>query len=160
MWEALRWIADGSRSPKETDLYLILCLPQALGGFAFPRPILNHVIDMRNVHDGFFARWGTCTVDLYWPYARLVVEYDSKANHADKGAEKVMADVKRADALRALGYEVVTIRTADLYDDSKLRERAKEIAAALHLELPGAEGEFIEMHDKLVNMLLRHDRWV
>lgn len=160
VWEAMRWIADGSRSPKETDLYLVLCLPAELGGFAFPRPILNHVIDVRGVREGFFRRWETCTVDLYWAYARLVVEYDSKTNHEDLGEEKVTADAERADALKDLGYEVVTIRTADLYDDLRLREKAQDIATALHVELPVADGEFAEMHRKLVNMLLRHDRWV
>lgn len=160
VWESLRWVVDGSRSPKETDLYLILCLPAELGGFALPRPILNHAIDVRGERDGFFARWETCTVDLYWPYARLVVEYDSKTNHDDLGQEKVAADAERADALEELGYEMVTIRTADLYDESRLRGKAQDIADALQVGLPPASGDFLEMHRKLVNMLLRHDRWV
>lgn len=160
VWEALRWIVDGSRSPKETDLYLILCLPATLGGFALPRPILNHAIDVRSVREGFFARWPTCTVDLYWPYAHLVVEYDSKTNHEDLGEEKVAADAARAAALEDLGYTVVTVRTSDLYDDSRLRNKAEDIAAALNVEMPDTNDEFLEMHGKLVNMLLRHDRWI
>lgn len=160
-WQALRWVVDGSRSPKETDLYLIFCLPGTLGGFGLPRPELNHQIDVTHVTDGFFAEWKSpCTVDFYWAYARLVVEYDSKAYHDDLGSAKTSTDGERAAALRDLGYKVVTVRHDDLYDEKRLRAKAAEIARVLTVDLPTATGEFLELHRKLINMLLRHDRWI
>lgn len=159
MREALPWILDGSRSPKESQLYLILCLPAELGGFGLPKPELNHTIDVGRISDGFFAHREICTVDFYWAFARLVVEYDSKAFHADLGTDKVQRDDARADALRELGYDVVTITHDDLFDEQRLHAKAEGIAQRLGVELPPSTEEYLDMHQQLVNMLLRHDRW-
>lgn len=158
--EAIPYIVPNTRSPKETDLALLLCLPEGLGGFALPRPLSNFELDVSRVRVGLFATWTTCTVDFYWPQARLVVEYDSWDFHDELGEGKTAQDDERANALRALGYTVVTIRRNDLYSRSRFRAKAEEIADALSCELPEQTAEFAKAHETLRMMLLRHDRWV
>lgn len=158
--QALPWVIDGCRSPKETDLYLLLCLPPTLGGFDLPRPRSNFDIDLRDVTSGYFARWQSCNVDFYWGQARLIVEYDSKTYHTDADEKKRARDKARADALRCLGYVVVTVRYEDLYDAGRLRAKAKKMADALGMELPPDDEPFIDAQNTLRAMLLRHDRWV
>lgn len=155
---AFPWIIDNTRSPKETDLFLLLCLPPELGGFGLPRPLSNFDLDVSSVTYGFFARWNTCNVDFFWPQAKLVVEYDSQQFH--EGDEKVKRDRLRAEALEKLGYTVVTITHDDLYSVHRLRDKACEIADALGAELPPVTIDFIEVNNILRTMLLRHDPWV
>lgn len=38
---AARYVVDGSASPMETVLYLLLCLPWNLGGYNIPKPVMN-----------------------------------------------------------------------------------------------------------------------
>lgn len=157
---AIPYIIPNTRSPKETDVFLLLCLPPRLGGFGLPRPQSNYAIDLRAVRAGFFANWPSCTVDFYWGQVRLIVEYDSRDYHDEQGEEKVRQDEERAQALRELGYVVVTVRRNDLYSARLFRAKVQEIADALMLELPAATPEFVRANETLRMMLLRHDRWV
>lgn len=156
--QALPYVIENLRSPKETDVFLLLCLPCEKGGFDLPRPLSNHDLDVNGVTAGFLAGWATCNVDFYWPQARLIVEYDSQTYHADD--HKAQRDRERADALRALGYVVVSITHDDLYSDKRFRAKAEEIAQTLHEQLPEETEAFTEANKALRAMLLRHDRWI
>lgn len=158
--EAIPYVVPNTRSPKETDIALLFCLPARLGGFALPRPLSNFGLDVSGVRTGFFATWTVCTVDFYWPQVRLVVEYDSWDFHDELGEGKTGRDANRAEALQTLGYTVVTIRRNDLYSKSRFRDKVEEIASALPCELPAPTDEFAHAHETLRMMLLRHDRWV
>lgn len=155
----LPFVIENLRSPKEADVFLLLCLPARLGGFALPRPLSNYAIDVSWVRDGFFAGWTSCEVDLFWGQARLVVEYDSWDHHDERGQEKLEHDRERADALRAMGFTVVTIRRNDLYSPRLFRAKAEEVANSLGGELPAPMSEFLVANERLRRMLLRHDRW-
>lgn len=155
----LPYVIENTRSPKETDVALLLCLPPQLGGFELVHPLSNVDIDVSGVREGFFEEWSTCNVDFLWPQANLVVEYDSWDCHDEQGEDKVRQDRLRAEALRGLGYTVVTIRRNDLYSQRLFREKAEEIARALSTELPEQTAEFVAANETLRMMLLRHDRW-
>lgn len=158
--KAIPFVVENTRSPKETDVALLLILPVSLGGFGLPRPESNYSIDVMGIQFGFFASWPACTVDFFWAHARLVVEYDSWDYHDERGSEKEQKDEARANALRELGYTVVTIKRNDLYSASLFRAKAQEIADALSVNLPPATTEFSSANETLRMMLLRHDRWV
>lgn len=160
MRQSIEWIIDNLRSPMETQLFLLLCLPPRLGGFGLPAPLSNYPIDVRRVRTGFFLSWKDCTVDLYWPQFRLIVEYDSDQFHKDMGPEKVEHDHQRAEALRELGYTVIVVEHDDIYRPKLCREKGEEIASAMHEELPASTPEFIEANTLLRSYLLHHDRWI
>ena len=44
---ALRHVAEGSRSPMETAMAMLLCLPPRMGGYGFPLPRLNKAVAMQ-----------------------------------------------------------------------------------------------------------------
>ena len=117
---ALTHIVDGSASPMETIVTMLLCLPQQLGGYGFALPELNFKTSM-----GAMAREATIKdfyrCDLYWPKQKVSVEYDRKMHHSEE--IKRSHDFHRANALRAKGIEVITIAPYqvfryDLFDDS------------------------------------------
>jgi hypothetical protein len=67
-------------------------------------------------------------VDFAWPDAMLVVEFDGLTKYSDPRfadgrtpAEVVVAEKRREDRIRALGYRVVRLTWADLHDRRRLR---------------------------------------
>ena len=72
-----------------------------------PAPIHQHVI---RAHDGAFV----ARVDLAYPEAMLVIEYDSVEHHT--GTTAHIRDSARRDAIGDLGYTVLTATSADLKD--------------------------------------------
>jgi len=89
---ALRYIADGSASPMETRLVMLLTLPYKLGGYGLPMPVLNRRIDpgktakQRPGKDHYVC-------DLFWPAVNLAIEYDSNRYHT--GAVRIAEDSKK-----------------------------------------------------------------
>ena len=78
---AARWLADGSASPMETAVYLLLCLPKRLGGYGLPRPVLNPSVTIQTP-DGNLERHP----DLYWEERNIDVEYNSDEDHSGEWA--------------------------------------------------------------------------
>lgn len=123
--KALPYIVEGSASPMETELEMILCLPKHYGGYGLPRPLMNYRIDFdeeaRRLSGRTFA-----LADLCWPDYKLDVEYDSDEWHATQ--DQSSQDKARANAMNAMEYDVIFV-TRDRYnDDVALESIAKRIA--------------------------------
>jgi len=83
-----------------------------------PAPVLQQVFQDQ---EGFIAR-----TDFFWPEAKVIGEFDGDAKYLDEALlagrstqEAILAEKKREDRLRALGYKVVrwdwkTLSTPDL----------------------------------------------
>lgn len=130
---------DGSASPMETMLVLILTLPVELGGYGLPRPRLNVRIAVEPDELRFCSK-DKMVVDLYWDEARLVLEYDSGEFHAEKGRGKRACDTERANSLTALGYQVLSATYELVRDSRRLDLLARQIAHKLGVELATPDG--------------------
>ncbi|MGO4236296.1 hypothetical protein [Pseudarthrobacter sp. YAF2] len=87
-----------------------------------PAPVLQHVFHDR---DGFIAR-----TDFFWPEAKVIGEFDGDAKYLDEALlagvstqEAILAEKKREDRLRALGYKVVRWDWKTLSNPDALRQR-------------------------------------
>jgi len=89
-------LAEPAESPMETRLRWLL-LEAGL-----PRPQVQ--IDLCDAKNRFLGR-----ADLYYPEARLVIEYDG-ANHRDRMTE----DLRRQNAILSAGYKLLRFSAADL----------------------------------------------
>jgi len=112
---AARLAQEGSRSPLETIVFMLLCLPARLGGYGIPNPLLNPWVNAEgNVVVGR-DEGGDLRPDLFWESARLDVEVQSRAFHRDKSTRgsRKMNDFDRELRLKTRGIEVlpVTITT-------------------------------------------------
>ena len=121
---ALKYIVDGSRSPMETMVYMLLCLPAMLGGYGLPKPELNATI-LLDDEARIIARRKYCEGDLCWPSARLDIEY-----HGDVhvGAAQMKSDVGRELGIEHMGWRVMTITSPQVLDPSQFEVVAKEAA--------------------------------
>ena len=132
---ALPCILADSASPRESELAMLLCLPYSLGGYGLPHPTMNAEMPLpKNV-----AATGRSSLrcDLYWPAARLDVEYDSAEFHS---AERLLAnDSMRRIALESMDVTSVNLTAEHLRRASLFDEAAQGIARILgkRVRLPG-----------------------
>lgn len=123
MARAVRYAVDGSASPMETALALMLSLPKSEGGYGLPKPQMNRVLPLD-------AETGRVRVaDLFWPEPKVVVEYDSDAFHTEK--EKLRRDALRRNQLESQSVTVLTATAGHLSSLAALDELAGQIARAL-----------------------------
>lgn len=125
---ALRYLPDGCASPMESALFLLLSLPRAYGGYGLPRPEANYRISAPDDRRGAMGK--SCFIcDLYWPQARLCVEYDSNMFHT--GAQRIARDSARRNALALKGITVVSVTGNQIMDRVEMDRAAYLIAKKL-----------------------------
>ena len=107
-----RYLVDRSASPMETNLYLLLCLPQKLGGYNLKRPELNPEIELP-VEARLILRQEKIKPDMRWLKEKLIVEYDGEYHNDPTQALK---DEKRRVVLETLGYTVIVVKKQQVYD--------------------------------------------
>ena len=126
---AAQYLVADSASPMETTLYMLLCLPNALGGYGLPTPALNAKRPV-NQNAQSFTFSHTLIPDLYWKQALLDVEYDSEEFHASKDA--LDKGARRTLALRAMHVDVFSMTSDMVHDEAAFHTFARLLARRLH----------------------------
>lgn len=124
---AAQFLVDGSASPMETKLYMLLCLPQRYGGYNLKAPSLNVEI-MLPPSERVILRQESVKPDLLWKKEKLVIEYDG-GYHND--TEQATHDEARRVALETMGYTVVALKKQQLYDPLAFDNVATMLAGKL-----------------------------
>lgn len=152
-----KYIADGSASPREMVLYLLLRLPMYLGGYGLSGAQCNYPVRIgQNVNgDSEVLRFA----DLCWPEERVCVEYDSTVYHALE--EKIAADSARRSEFLKLGYTVVSITNNEINDLGCFRKSAHVISKLLGKRVP-VSPVFLKKNYQLYTRLLRSElgEWI
>lgn len=149
--KALDYILSNSASPMETALYLLLCLPRSVGGYALPKPELNPPIVFSRAGRKYTLRHAA-KPDLYWRKARLDLEYDSNEFH-DESTRAV--DSMRRKALERMGIEVIGLTPDELLSTSLFHATAMRIARRLGKRIRSErEGNFSRARSSLRQALL------
>lgn len=149
--KALDYVLPNSASPMETALYLLLCLPRRLGGYALPKPSLNPLIVLSKAGRRHTLR-SSAKPDLYWRDAMLDLEFNSDEFHDETTRTN---DSMRRKALERMHVEVIELTTSELFDEGLLHATALRIALRLGKQLrPEGEGTFIEKRALLREALL------
>lgn len=143
---ALRYVRDGSASPMESALVMLLCLPYALGGYALSWPKLNYKVDVPRSRRKLADR-KYCECDLCWPVTSLVVEYDSHRHHSE--AERQERDARRRSTLIALGFTIVTVSRAQVMDSGSFNRLAGQLAKLTGKRLRYQDPAFTHKHFEL-----------
>jgi len=146
---ALSFIAEGSASPMETVLAMLLTLPYRLGGYGFSKPLLNSRINVRKNIGKSKSRSNKSVYycDLYWPDERIAVEYDSDAFHT--GSDRIFKDAIRRNALAGVGVKVVTVSRKQIVELEGLREFAVVLSKLLGKRLKYPREDFASSQNKL-----------
>jgi very-short-patch-repair endonuclease len=147
---ALKYVVDGSASPMETMLAMLLSLPQNLGGYGLAKPLLNQRIDVVKTAKRA-SRKDHYVCDLYWQEVKLDVEYDSDLFHT--GSSRISDDSKRRNALTYLGIQVITITRQQLYTSGEFDKAVRLIAKRLGKRLHYSNPKFAKKHQELRALL-------
>ena len=97
---ALQHIVEKARSPRETSLALLLCLPYNLGGFNLGTVELNRPIELENRYGEKITRIPDLTIQLKdkrQKRATVLLDYDPATTHS--GDQKIMRDLDRENEL-------------------------------------------------------------
>lgn len=108
---AIRYLADGSASPRETKQALILGLPMMYGGYGLGIPRMNYEVRTSKAARAISGK-ASLRCDLCWPEHKLDVEYQSRECH--EGESSRLSDSRRTNASLAMGWTVVGITNDEL----------------------------------------------
>lgn len=129
---------EGSASPMETSLALMLTLPIDFGGFGLGHPQLNHALDVSEFR-GTLSDRDVVTPDFLWQGegmgSGVALEYDSDEFHAATGGARLGQDAVRANILASLGYCVLRATPETVRTLSGMTLLASQVAHALGVEL-------------------------
>lgn len=152
--KALDYVLPNSASPMETALYLLLCLPRRMGGYALPKPELNPPIVFSKSGRKYTLRFAA-KPDLYWRKARLDLEYDSNEFH-DESTRAI--ESMRQKALERMGIEVIGLTPDELFSTNLFHATAMRIARRLKRRIRSErEGNFSNARFALRQTLLFDD---
>ena len=126
---------EGSASPMETVLGLMLTLPVEYGGFGIERPQLNCPVDVSSCREEGLADRDVVTPDFLWPEQRVAIEYDSDEFHAARGAGQSARDATRANILTTLGCRVFRATSRTVRAPEGVVLLARQISHALGISL-------------------------
>ena len=151
---ALRYILEGSASPMETKLAILLTLPYKLGGFGLPKPELNvRIVPSKTAEKAFGKEFYIC--DLFWPDHNIAVEYDSDQFHTD--SKQIANDSTKRNALTMMGVIVLTVTTQQFFRTIEFEKAAGAIAKCLGKRLVYKNPGFIYAYNDLRDHLLPHN---
>lgn len=146
---ALKYVAEGSRSPMETRTYMQLCLPAMLGGYGLPKAVLNPDIEL-DEEARRIADQRNCWGDICWPKKQLDVEYNGGV-HA--GVAKMRRDAGRVLGIEHMDWRVITVTSPQVFSIGKFEVVAKEVADHIgHVLRPRVLGDtFVRraLHEEL-----------
>ena len=125
---ALRFALDGSASPMETIVAMLLTLPPTLGGYGMPLPELNYKINAGHYHQNTINKQ-FYVADMCWPGAKLVVEYDSDEYHT--GASRIAADATRRNEIEHRGFHVIVVGRHHVMNATEMDGIARMVAKRL-----------------------------
>ncbi|MDO4403574.1 MAG: hypothetical protein Q4C09_00925 [Atopobiaceae bacterium] len=149
--KALSYVLPNSASPAETALYLLLCLPRRLGGYALPKPVLNPPITLSKAGRQHTLR-KSARPDLYWKEFRLDLEYNSDEFHDESNR---VLDSMRRKALERMGVEVIELTKEELYSTELFHATVLRIARRFSKRIRSeGEGDFKEHRAALRKLLL------
>lgn len=118
---------DRSRSPRESQLALLLSLPCSRGGYGLPQPLLNHPVALSPTAAGIYGR-SSCECDLFFEKPRLAVFYDSEDTHLS--VRQQHNDALRHNAFAVAGITELSVTNSQIKSPERMDRLAAVIAKA------------------------------
>ena len=147
--QAARFVLDGSASPMETAVYLLLCLPKRVGGYGLPKPLLNPKLTITNPS-------GTETIerypDLFWKGPNIDIEYNSDEDHSGEWSR--YRDSRREVELTVADVRVLPLTRNQLMDPDGFDEFANGLRRMLGIQKRPEDPRWRWRRDELRRNLL------
>ena len=150
---ALSSVFDGSRSPMETAMAMMVAAPRSVGGLEYRGISLNQRIDIPRA----FARCTSSSyfeIDLLSPTRNVGVEYDGEA-HGETARRG--HDAERLNALSLMGYDMKVLTSVQFARQLSMHRALNAIAQSLDIKVDRSS-QFQKRQDELRRFVIR--RWL
>lgn len=131
----LRRVHDGSRSPMETAIAIMVVAKRSQGGLGYVKIELNHRVDVPNEFK-YLAKAGYFEIDVYAPASGTGIEYNG-SDHLDK--QRSASDAERMTVLSALGFRMIVLTGTQFAHQLQLHRAMNAIALAMGLKCDRSE---------------------
>lgn len=145
--EVLHHLRDGSASPHESDLAMLLGLSPKEGGYWMGDFTLNADLLFQG-EDAKLTGGTNRSPDILFCGTSVICEYDSRTFHANE--EELERDKDRADGLRAIGYEVVTASSLHFRSQADMMRLMKRLSRCLRTSVESEDPEVRAARAKLL----------
>ncbi len=125
---AARYVLDNSKSPRESNLSLLLTLPRQKGGLMVEKPLLNHSIALPRQLARILG-YDSISPDFFWPNPSVGLEYNSRMYHST--AEKNEDDSRRNNTYRIAGIDTYSLTPGQFRDFEAMRQVLWAVARAV-----------------------------
>ena len=146
-------VIDGSASPLETEVLLMLCGSKWIGGEGWEEPWVNRRLDFPSNIRALSGQ-GYAIPDQMWLDRGIIFECQGKAFHADEQGFEVRNG--RRAGLEALGFEVREINDAQVRNleiwDAMLEGFSRAFDMPLRKRTPAFLRRRDELHGELFGM--------
>ena len=150
---ALSQVQDGSGSPLESQLFLLLCASRQYGGEQWERPSLNRHVEFTEVARNLSGQ-SYCVCDLLWADKKIAIEAKGKDYHADRqGFEE---ENGRRAALESMGYTVFDITHSQMFDLSRFDAMVETFSKQLRFSLCSRTETFLKRRKQLHDLIFSH----
>ena len=155
---AANYVAAMSRSPMESAVHMLLCLPPRYGGYSLPAALLNVEIKLP-AHVAKATGIDTLHPDLYWPDSRIAVEYKGKKDHSEEWHRT--NDAIRENALKYRDVTVLSVTKGQFASITGMYAIAKEIADMMgrRVRLDIRAKAHIDLHRNLCDVAHLRQVW-
>lgn len=146
-----RYVTEGSASPAETVLAIILSLPWKHGGENLGVPALNQELSLNATARAIMGR-DTVRPDGLFAQAGCVYEYESDEWHSD--AEQNAYDELRRNAYAAMGLSCTIVRPWNLRSPAELGKIAASLRGVVGTRRPPTTASYAVARRKLLEEAL------
>lgn len=152
--EFAKWVADNAASPRESALYMLLCLPARFGGYGIAPPALNRRIEL-TLEEQLAVGRHHFDCDFYWQNRQVGLEYDSARHHT--ALEKQERDAVRRNMLQYKGINMITATRLQVNQEGQFDKLAHQVARAVGKKLPTPKREHVAARAVLRKTLFNWD---
>ncbi len=130
---SLGLVVEGSNSPRETDIALLLSLSRRKGGYDLRGFKMNAEVKVPKARRPALGQ-AVIRPDFLWPDRNVALEYDSNAHHLTPQEKE--HDEARRRVLESMGYRVFVMTNEVLRSDIKLGALMADLQNALGVRRP------------------------
>ncbi len=152
---ALPFVTGNFRSPVELMMYMMIALPNRLGGMGYLGELkANQWVRITHGEASYLGQQHLYIVaDLVDFRNKVIFEYDGLAYHNDDVS--IRRNERRREIFRGRGFRVYVFTQSNLYDPSKFLASVKEYAKDLHQTIRIQNGCFRKKFELLHDLLPR-----
>lgn len=147
---AAKYVENGSASIMESLAYMILTLPNNLGGYGLNGAVFSYKFRLNDEERARLSQ-NRCIVDMYYKHAKVAVEYESFTHHSSPAEQG--KDAIRSEILRKHGVKVMHLSTIQLYNKDACRDFARNLSVNINKRIRIQTSKFQQMHTLLRELL-------